>query len=68
MPGSATARAQADEALEQAAVALKRSIGASRKALQSIRQAQVNQLGVSVKTTALGGTDHGDRHEDSALT
>lgn len=51
MHETATARAQAAEALEQAAVALKRSMNASRKAVQAIRQAQINQLGISVETS-----------------
>ena len=43
-------RAQADQALQDAAVALKRSLGVTRRALQSVRQAQVNLLGVPVDT------------------
>lgn len=45
---SAKARAQAAEALEVAARALKRNQGVGRQALQAIRQAQVVLVGVDV--------------------
>lgn len=46
----ATAKAQAADALEQAAQALKRNIGVSRRVLQIVRQAQVGLIGIEVET------------------
>jgi hypothetical protein len=65
MSDSVMARAQADQALEQAAQALKRHQGADRKVLQAIRQAQAVLKGVRVETTAEGGTD-GSENETEA--
>jgi hypothetical protein len=45
---TATARAQAADALELAAQALKRQLGVTRKALQAVRQAQAGLLGINV--------------------
>jgi hypothetical protein len=60
MEDSVTARAQADQALEQAAQALKRHQGADRKVLQAIRQAQAVLKGVLVEITeSEGGQSHG---------
>ena len=62
----AKAYAQAEEALEESAQALKRTIGVARKALRSVRQAQVNVVGVPVETSQPGGgTEHGSTHQDN---
>ena len=64
MDPSATARAQADQALNEAATALKRTMRVTREALQQVRQAQVNLVGVPVETTAPGGIGHGHTQQD----
>lgn len=64
---NAKARAQADEALEEAARILKRNQNAVRSAVQLVRQAQANLAGVEVETISTetpGG--HGARSEDQA--
>lgn len=47
---NAKARAQANEALEEAAQTLKRNQGAVRRALQLVRQAQAGLAGIEVET------------------
>lgn len=63
---SAKARAQAAEALEVAARALKRNQGVGRQALQAIRQAQVVLVGVEVETQSLSGGIDDRSNEDQA--
>lgn len=66
MPDLATARAQANEALEQAAQTIKRRQRQDREVLQAIRQSQAVLKGVAVDTTAEGGTD--DSRTEDPLT
>ncbi len=49
MNDTVRARAQAEHTLEAAAQALKRSIGASRRALQAVRQCQASVAGIEVE-------------------
>lgn len=55
MDESATARAQTDHALEQAALALKRTIGMNRRVLQVVQRARAERLGINIETQP-GGT------------
>jgi hypothetical protein len=60
MSDPVTARAQTEQtdiALEEAAKALKRQQAANRKALQAIRQAQAERLGISVVFTHTGSIE-----------
>lgn len=66
---NAKARAQADEALEEAARILKRNQNAVRSAVQLVRQAQANLVGVEVETipsTQLSEGEQSARSEDQA--
>ena len=63
---NAKARAQANEALEEAAQTLKRNQGAVRRALQLVRQAQAGLVGIEVETlTQLPQGEHSGYSEDT---
>lgn len=66
MPDLAMARAQADEALEEAAQTIKRRQAQDRKVLHAVRQAQAVLKGISIETTAPGGHSDGITNQAAA--